>query len=67
MAICRGCGATIDFIVMESGKKMPVNILKPVKIIRRNERGIGEVVEGYVSHFADCPKAKTFRRKGGPK
>lgn len=65
MANCRGCGAPISFITMESGKRMPVDILKPVKIIIRDGNGIGHVVEGWGSHFATCPESKKFRKKGG--
>jgi hypothetical protein len=50
---------------MESGKRMPVDILKPVKIIIRDGNGIGHVVEGWGSHFATCPESKKFRKKGG--
>lgn len=59
---CRGCGELIRFVNMKTGGAMPLNI-KPVKFIQVDERGIGRMVEGYVSHFATCEKADDFRKK----
>ncbi len=44
---CRGCGAKIWFAVTKEGKLMPVVEIGPEK---------------YQSHFADCKKAKDFKR-----
>ena len=74
-AICRGCGEQIYWVETVAGKKMPLNI-KPHMYVNGEPRGfveIGIVQEGFISHFATCPKADAFRRKkksakrnGGP-
>lgn len=56
---CRGCGALVFWIVTAKGKKMPVDTrvdggLEPLR--DRDGRGL--------SHFATCPKADRFRRRG---
>ena len=56
--ICKGCGAEIKWIEMESGKNMPVDIQLET-IVTDN----GKIVKGYKSHFATCPSAKKYRRK----
>lgn len=59
---CKGCGEMIRFVHMKSGGAMPVNI-KPVKFIQVDDRGMGRMAEGYISHFATCPNADDFRKK----
>lgn len=55
---CAGCGAEIKWIKTKTGSRMPVNAeLKT--IVTEN----GEIVRGYESHFATCPKADSFRKK----
>lgn len=77
--VCRKCGKQILFIRMKSGKMMPCNLQMvnyqkggKERIVTNN----GEVVAGtitddprdsdgygYISHFATCEYAKTFRKK----
>lgn len=76
---CRKCGARITFIRMKSGRQMPVNPYfvnfkkgGKDKIVMENG-GVtsGTIVTdpkqadgyGYISHFATCAYANTFRRK----
>jgi len=58
MAKCRGCGAEIIWLQTEKGKPMPCD---PGKVTVVTEKG--QVVSGYIPHWATCPKAKEF--KGG--
>lgn len=57
MATCKGCGATIEWITTEAGKKMPVDPPRVVVVTFE-----GKVVTGQMSHFATCPKADRFRK-----
>ncbi len=76
MNTCRGCGAEIRWIVMQSGKKMPV---EPVMItIAEREKGSrtgvtedGRVIRGerasegtacYAPHWANCPAMGRFKK-----
>ena len=79
---CRACGAEIMFLKTVKGKTIPVNP-EPVTFAEGEggkEKFVlltGEVVngrtdpggayEGYVSHFATCPEADTFRKRRGKK
>ena len=56
MAKCKGCGAEIAWVQVESGKLMPVD--PPSLTVVTKE---GKVITGQQSHFASCPKASTFR------
>lgn len=49
-AVCRGCGADIEFWETPRGKKIPMNVM---------ERGSSEAV----AHFATCSDAASFRSK----
>lgn len=76
---CRKCGKRIVFIRMKSGKAMPCDPIVRRYTLGGNERVVttrGEVVAatfsddadegdgvGYVSHFATCPYADTFRNR----
>lgn len=68
MTNCKACGAEILFVKMPSGKMNPVDI-KPKMLITLSSDGItgmyGKVEKCYESHFATCPKATNFRKKGG--
>jgi hypothetical protein len=55
---CKGCGKLIHYVTMASGKKMPCES-KLITIISHK----GELLTGYESHFAYCPKATKFRNK----
>jgi hypothetical protein len=63
---CRSCGEPIRFVTMKTGGAMPLDII-PKKFIQVDERGIGRVVEGYISHFVTCPDADRHRKKKGGK
>ena len=79
--MCRKCGAHIAFIQMKSGKVMPVNAF-PVQFnpgggpetfvtadgkVVRGKRGSDGTETGYISHFATCPYADRFRKRGQTK
>ena len=59
---CKSCGEPIRFITMKTGGAMPIDI-RPKKFIQIDERGIGRVVEGYISHFVTCPHADRHRKR----
>lgn len=78
MSKCKSCGAEIKWILTQSGKKMPVDAkpvpyradpggsLSLVTMTGRVERGVLDLDsdrQGYVSHFATCPAADSFRRR----
>lgn len=78
---CRKCGARIAFIRMKSGKAMPVDTA-PVRFhpcggpetfvtydgyVVRGKRGSDSTETGYISHFATCPAADSFRKRREPK
>jgi hypothetical protein len=59
---CRGCGAPIYWVKLESGKCMPLDRGRQVRVGFISGRGF--VAHGsYTSHFATCPAAKDFRKK----
>jgi hypothetical protein len=55
---CQSCGASIDFIVSEKGRRVPVDA-KPLTVFTPD----GRAVKGYQSHFATCPQAAEWRGK----
>ena len=59
MAECKGCGEEIEWIATTEGKRMPVNPGKVVVVTQD-----GKVVTGQVPHWATCPRAADFRKKG---
>ena len=61
MSKCRGCGADIEWIVMDTGKKMPVD-QKPLKMIMKTPKG-GKMITAFTSHWATCPQAGQFKKK----
>ena len=61
MAKCKGCGQEIQWVMMASGAKMPVDA-KPVKMIQVKE-GIGTPISVYTPHWATCPQADKFKTK----
>lgn len=60
---CKGCGASIFWMSMESGKKMPVDAA-PKKMVVVLALGC-KLVDAYTPHWATCPKAANFKRKKG--
>lgn len=62
---CKSCGRLIVFLITQTGKRIPINW----DSLDRNEQNFitqaGEVDyehKRHISHFADCPEAKHFRR-----
>lgn len=73
MALCRSCGAHIEWAETERGKRMPVEKAENGGNVILQEQLDGgtptAVVVGagkgtHVSHFATCPDAPHWRRKG---
>ncbi len=58
MAKCKGCGAEIVWIKTANGKNMPCNAEKATIVTEA-----GEVVAGYIPHWATCPQYKTFKKE----
>ena len=76
LARCRGCGAEIAFIKTVKGKTMPVDpesvyftpsggpetfVTMSGDVVRGARRKNGAVI-GFISHFATCPAADSFRK-----
>lgn len=59
-ATCKACGAPIHFVETKKGRFMPCNE-KKITVITV----LGDVVSGWEAHFATCPQADKFRKKGG--
>lgn len=70
-AKCSSCGADILWIKTMTGKAMPLNAKpeKRVVLLTNDVTGLqrGDVRDTYVSHFASCPQADAFRKKGDGK
>ena len=78
MPTCKSCGAPIEYITMESGKKNPVNVpgapwsamMGENVVVKIRGRGgfvmkipdQGPMIEVFRSHFATCPNAAMHRR-----
>ena len=65
---CRGCGKVIVWVVMDSGKRMPIdpNPVPTGNIVCTNGKGrqvpTPHDVEARLSHFATCAQADRFKR-----
>ena len=71
---CKKCGANIAFLRLESGKLVPLSIASEEKryVLTPPRRKNGDLpfkssaeallVNTYLSHFADCPDAASFRK-----
>lgn len=60
---CKTCGTPIVWVVMDTGKRMPVDattIEKRVVLDGKRERGA--IRETGLSHFATCPQAAQHRK-----
>lgn len=53
MAICKRCGAQIEYRTTARGRRMPVDPGKVAIITPR-----GTVVHGWIVHFATCPAVR---------
>lgn len=62
------CGATIEWKVLPSGVRCPMQRVKTIYAGGMDER-VGKIETGrpmppmYVSHFETCPKANEFSRR----
>ena len=66
MSNCKSCGAEIQWVEMDSGKKMPLDVKKKTLVYERhiNIQDISWItITGFESHFATCPNANTHRKK----
>ena len=62
MAKCKGCGAVIVFIKLQSGKLTPIDAKqKSFYYNPKNDEWV--LLKGHELHFATCPKADQFRKK----
>lgn len=62
---CKSCGKLIVFLETKSNKKIPINwdSLDAEEQRFLTEAGSVDYEHGrHISHFADCPEAKNFRR-----
>jgi hypothetical protein len=71
MTTCQSCGAPITWGITREGKRIPIDEMPSakgnlLKMECENVR-VASVVdppgERWVSHFATCPQAKTWRRR----
>ena len=62
MAQCKSCGKLINFIRTTEGSMMPVETTGTTIVTRE-----GEVIRGFETHWAHCPKADEHRRSRKPK
>jgi hypothetical protein len=64
MATCKSCGKEIQWVKMDSGKAMPVDVT-PKSMVQVSGDGhdepMGKVVRVFESHFATCPNAAQHR------
>lgn len=59
----KSCGAELVWVVMESGKRMPVDASTiERRIVVNGDRTKGAIRETGLSHFATCPDANQHRR-----
>ena len=65
---CKACGKEIIFLRTAKGRNMPTDWESLPSADQRNaSEGIPPMFDakrGHISHFATCPKAEKFRRKG---
>ena len=54
---CKACGAELKWIKTKTSKAMPCD---PKRVTVVTEQG--EVLNGYVPHWATCPEADRFRK-----
>lgn len=68
-AQCSSCGEPILWVKSMTGKPMPLNAKpeKRVVLIEGDDGTKGAVRDTYISHFATCPQADAFRKKGDGK
>lgn len=57
---CKGCGKEIIMLPTKNGIYMPTN-WESVKELRHGL--VFDTKEGHVSHFSDCARAGSFRKR----
>jgi hypothetical protein len=60
------CGMMIDFVKTFSGKKMPIEINNPVRVMVKTPDVIPEtyyLTNAFVPHWINCPYSKEFKKK----
>lgn len=77
MSTCRSCGASIEWVTLPSGKRMPVDVLpddagyvaidwddagRHTAVVLTEEQIAGYLAPLYVSHFQTCKDANDWRR-----
>jgi hypothetical protein len=60
---CRSCGARIQWVEMESGSRMPLDV-NSQRMVVVGDDGKGHVLAAFTSHFATCPNASEHRKGG---
>ena len=63
MSKCKGCGAEIKWIRTENNKNMPLD-LELITIYIVDVAGFPRLAKGHQIHWATCPEAKQFKKKG---
>jgi hypothetical protein len=69
---CRSCDAPIEWAITTKGQRIPLdpepgpggNLVLVDGVARHPTLGEGVPYLQYTSHFATCPDAERFRRKG---
>jgi hypothetical protein len=62
-ATCRSCGAPIVWVVMESGKRNPIDADSiEQRVVLNGRRTRGAMRATGISHFATCPNANQHRK-----
>ena len=64
MPRCR-CGTEFTWQRTVAGKAFPMETDRKVIMVKQ-DNGTYKAVSGYESHFANCPLAKSFRKKEEP-
>lgn len=59
-AECRSCGAVIYWVTMPSGRKMPLDRGRQVRVGYVEDQGF-VALGTYVPHWATCPNAREHR------
>lgn len=63
---CRACGKLLIFAVTDAGMRVPLDTVAPTfSVQQEGDRSLRAArSETFVSHFATCPAATDFSRKG---
>lgn len=59
---CKGCGANILWAVTDNGRNIPLDEKYEMRLTL-DDQNVARVQRTYISHFATCPKADTFRMR----